>query len=105
MKKQLLSIFAAVAVGSVFAQVPATDWSTNQNAIFPAPTSVTFPGVKFMDAVDANVVWIHGFDAQNPNRAYNWYSKTTNGGTSFTGGNIFSETNTYVVPDIEGIDG
>lgn len=102
MKKQLLSIFAAVAVSSVFAQVPATSWSTNQNAVFP--TSVANPGVKIMDAVDANVVWIHGFDAAAPNRAYNWYSKTTNGGTSFTGGNIFSDTNTYVVSNMEGID-
>ena len=104
MKKQLLSIFAAVAVSTVFAQVPATDWSTNQDAIFPSPSSVTFPGVKLMDAVDANVVWVTGWDLAQPNRAYNWYSRTVNGGSSFAGGNIYSDTNTYVLANMEGID-
>ena len=102
MKKQLLSIFAAVTVSTVVAQVPAAAWSTNQHAIFP--TSVANSGVKFMDAVDANVVWVTGIDYAAPSRNYNWYSRTINGGTSFAGGNIFSDTNTYVVANMEGID-
>jgi len=102
MKKQLLSIFAAVTVSTVFAQVPATAWSTNQHAIFP--TSVANSGVKFMDAVDANVVWVTGIDYAAPSRNYNWYSRSINGGALFAGGNIFSDTNTYVLANMEGID-
>lgn len=104
MKKQLLSIFAAVSVGAMFAQVPSADWSTNQNAVFPAPASVSFKGVKFMDAVDANVVWVTGWDLAAPRRNYNWYSRTTDGGATFAGGNIFSDTNTYVIANMEAID-
>lgn len=108
MKKQLLSIIAALTVGTAMAQlVPSTSWSTNQNALFP-PSSAggSLPGVKFMDAVDANVVWVIGWDYGNgqTSRNYNWYSRTINGGTSFSGGNVFSDTNTYVIANMEGID-
>ena len=51
MKKQLLSIFAALTVGSVIAQ-PSADWSISQNAAF-TNTSV---GIRFLDAVDQTVI-------------------------------------------------
>ncbi len=102
MKKQLLSILAALTVGSVMAQVPAAAWSTNQNAIFP--TTAVNTGVKYMDAVDANVVWVIGWDLAAPNRNYNWYSRTINGGSTFAGGNIFSDTNTFKLANMEAID-
>ncbi|MDI1354356.1 MAG: T9SS type A sorting domain-containing protein [bacterium] len=105
MKRQLLSIIAALTVGTAMAQVPSTSWATNQNAVFAASSSVaTNPGVKFMDAVDANVVWVIGTDWGAPSRNYNWYSRTINGGTSFAGGNVFSDTNTYNIANMEGID-
>jgi photosystem II stability/assembly factor-like uncharacterized protein len=103
MKKQLLTIFSALMVGSAIAQVPSPSL-TNQDATFPNATSITFPGIKFLDAVDANVVWAIGYDAQAPNRNYNWWSKTTNGGTSFTNGNVFPDTSTYQIANMEGID-
>ena len=104
MKKQLLSIFAALTMSTMFAQVPAAVWSTNQDAIFP--TSVANSGVKFMDAVDANVVWVIGKDyaATGFNRNYNWYSRSINGGATFAGGNVYSDTNTYIIANLEGID-
>jgi len=101
MKKQLLSIFAAISVSTMLAQVPAAVWATNQDAIYPS--AVTSSGVKFMDAVDANVVWVIGRDYANT-RNYNWFSRTTNGGTSFTGGNVYSDTNTYIIANMEAID-
>lgn len=102
MKKQLLSIVAAMAVGTVSAQSPSPDWSINQNAIFP--TALPNTGVKFMDAVDANVVWVTGWDLGALNRAYNWYSRSIDGGATFNGGNIFPDTNTYVISNMEAID-
>lgn len=102
MKKQLLTILSAVSVSALFAQVPSVDWPTNQDAVFP--TTVVNSGVKFMDAVDANVVWVTGMDLAAPNRAYNWYSRSTNGGATFAGGNIYSDTNTYVVANMEALD-
>jgi len=102
MKKQILSIFAALSVSTMIAQVPAAAWATNQNAIFPS-TTAGLPGVKFMDAVDANVVWVIGRDWSNI-RNPNWYSRTTNGGTSFTGGNVHTDTSTYIIANMEAID-
>ena len=104
MKKQLLSIFAAVSLSSMLAQVPSASWATNQQAIFPTNASVQLPGVKIMDALDVNVVWVTGFDGAAPNRNYNWYSRTINGGVTFTGGNIYSDTNTFRIANMEGID-
>lgn len=100
MKKQLLSIFAALTVSSAIGQIASSSWSISQNAAF-TPTSV---GIRFMDAVDANVVWVTGYDGFAPRRNYNWFSRTLNGGTTFTAGNIFPDTNTYVLANMEGID-
>lgn len=103
MKKQLLSIFVAtVAATAAIAQVPSSSWNLNQNATYS--TTVANPAVKFMDAVDANVVWTVGMDAANVTRNYNWYSRTTNGGNSFNSGNIFSDTSTFIIANLEGID-
>jgi hypothetical protein len=111
MKKQLLSIFASLAVGTVMAQSPSPSWSISQNAAFTNGSI----GIKFMDAVDNNVLWVMGYDGTtgNTRRNYNWYSRTTNGGNTFTAGVIYAstvtpligDTNTYVVANMEGIDG
>ena len=100
MKKQLLSIIAALMVGTTVAQTPSPSWTISQNAAFTS----TAVGIKFLDAVDPNVVWVFGYDGFAPRRNYNWVSHTINGGTTFTAGNIFPDTNTYVVANMEGID-
>lgn len=100
MKKQLLSIFAAVAVSTVFAQTASPSWSISQNAAF----TNTAAGIRIIDAVDANVVWLTGFDGTAPSRNYSWFSRTTNGGTTFTAGTIFADTNNYVIANMEGVD-
>ncbi len=104
MKKQLLSLVAAAAVISVSAQTPSPQWTINQQAIFPSSPTFTAPGIKFIDAVDTNVIWTVGMDWADTDRNYNWYSRSLNGGTTFTGGNIFSDTSTYQIANLEGID-
>lgn len=100
MKKQLLSIFATLAASVVVAQIPSPSWTISQNASF----SVTSAGHRFMDAVDANVVWLAGYDGANASRSYNWFSRTINGGTSYNSGNVFPDTNSYSLGNLEGID-
>lgn len=108
MKKQLLSIFGALAASSFVAQTVSPSWNNIQNAAF-TNTSV---GIKFMDAVDPNVMWVTGYDGSAPNRNYNWFSRTINGGTSFNSGVIFTstltpsigDTSTFVLSNLSAID-
>ena len=104
MKKQLLSLLAAAAVISASAQSPSPQWTINQQALFPTSPTFTAPGIKLIDAVDSNVIWTIGMDWADPQRNYNWFSRSLNGGTTFTGGNVFSDTNTYAIANLEGID-
>ena len=55
MKKKLLSICALVAI-TFGAQAQSPDWSTIQNTNF----SQVSAGIRYMDAVDANVIWATG---------------------------------------------
>src|SRR3954467_5483018 len=101
MKKQLLSFMAAVSVITLAAQ-PSPNW-TNRQTTYTTSSSPVAPGVKFLDVVDSNVIWTVGREWSAPSMNYNWYSRTVNGGTSWTSGNIFSDTNTYVIANLEGI--
>ncbi len=109
MKKTLLSIFGALAVSSAIGQASAS-WSVTQNAAWPKVST----GVRLLSAVDANVVWAHGYDGTNGNtgRNYSWFTKTSNGGNTYTSGNIYSstvtpiigDTNSYKIAGLEGVD-
>jgi hypothetical protein len=109
MKKTLLSIFGALAVSSAIGQASAS-WSVTQNAAWPKVST----GVKLLSAVDANVLWAHGYDGTtgNTGRNYSWFTKTSNGGTSYTSGNIFTstvtpvigDTNSFKIASLEGVD-
>lgn len=102
MKKSLLSIFgAALVTGVVAQQTPSPFWTTTLNTNFPH----TSAGVVYLDAVDPNVVWMIGNYGTAPGRNVNHFSRTINGGTSFTSGTIYADTNTYVVANLDGIDG
>lgn len=100
MKKLLLTI-GTVAAGVMMAQTPSPSWTISQNAGFPQPSA----GVRFLDAVSPNDVWAVGYDGTAPGLNYNWFAKTNNGGNTWTGGNIFADTSTYVLANLEGIDG
>lgn len=109
MKKTLLSIFGALAVSSAIGQASAS-WSVTQNAAWPKVST----GVRLLSAVDANVVWAHGYDGTtgNTGRNYSWFTKTSNGGNTYTSGNIFSstltpvvgDTNSFKIASLEGVD-
>jgi photosystem II stability/assembly factor-like uncharacterized protein len=102
MKNSLLTFFGLAALGSAVAQqTPSPSWTISQNASF----SITSAGVRFLDAVDQNTVWLLGYDGTAPGLDYNWWSKTTNGGTTYTSGNVYADTNTYVPANMEGVDG
>ena len=99
MKKTLLSIGILASV-TVLAQTPSPDWTTIQNTSFTLATS----GVRFMDAVDANVLWASNYDGSAPSKNYNAFTRTINGGASFNTGNVFADTSTYVISSIEGVN-
>src|ERR1700752_3086676 len=99
MKKNLLYL-GLFASSMVIAQTPNPDWSNLQATNFPQPSA----GVRYLDAVNDNVVWATGYDGTSPSRNYSWFITSSNGGTNFTSGNVFPDTNTYVIGSIEGID-
>ena len=100
MKKQLLSILTVLSISTLLAQVPSPSWTISQNASF----SITSAGHRFLDVVNANVVWLAGYNGVAPGQNVNWFSRTINGGTSYNSGNIYSDTNTYQLANLEGVD-
>ena len=76
-KLLLLSIFLA-ANGAIYSQ-----W-TSQATGFPAAST----GVDEIDIVDANTVWAKGYDGTAGNANYQLFTRTTNGGATWTPGAI-----------------
>ncbi len=109
MKKTLLTILSLGSLVTAFAQVPSPNWTITQNAGMP----IVSAGVKFLDAVDQNTVWLTGYDGTNASLNINYWSVTTNGGTTYTSGLIWQstvtpnvgDTNTYRLSNLEAIDG
>ena len=55
MKKTLLTTLGLACMTAAIAQqVPSPSWTITQNASF----SITSAGIKFIDAVDINTVWV-----------------------------------------------
>ncbi len=98
MKKNLLTILGAAGILTVGAQ--SANWQLLQN------TTYTFASgsCKYLDVVSSNVVWGAGYSGAAVSQNHCDYTKTTNGGTSFSGGQIYADTNTYVLANMEGID-
>ncbi|MBK9285152.1 MAG: T9SS type A sorting domain-containing protein [Sphingobacteriaceae bacterium] len=102
MKKTLLTILGLLGLTAAFGQpMPSPSWTIQQNASF----SITSAGIRFLDAIDVNTVWVTGYNGGAPNQNYNWWAKSTDGGTTFTSGNTYADTNTYIMANMEGIDG
>jgi hypothetical protein len=106
MKKHLLTIFGTASLISAVSQV-SPSWTINQNAAWP----IVSAGTRFLDAVNPNVVWAIGYDGASANRNYNWFTRTINGGATYTSGVVYSgtnaaigDTNTYRIANLEGID-
>ncbi len=92
-KKSLLSI---LSLGFLFTKAqPSPSWTNLQNSNFP----VTAAGIKFLDAVDQNVVWAFGYDGMAPNRNYNWVTRSIDGGLNFSAAPIVASTLNPAVGD------
>jgi photosystem II stability/assembly factor-like uncharacterized protein len=98
MKKSLLTIFSLALSFGAFSQA-SPSW-TMQNSNFPNVST----GIRYMDAVDANVVWAIGYDGTAPNSTTNYFTRTTNSGTNWNPGLIWPDTNSFVPSSIQGID-
>lgn len=100
MKKNLLSLFVLGSTSLIAQQVPSPEWSTIQNTNFPQVAA----GIRYLDAVNANVIWASGFDGFAGGSNYNWFTTSVDGGNTFSYGDVFADTNTYVISSIEGIN-
>ncbi len=94
MKKTLLSIFGVAAIMTSVAQ-PSPSWNNLQNSNFP----IVSAGIKFLDAVDQNVVWAFGYDGMAPSRNYNWVARSVDGGANFFASPVVSSTVTPAIGD------
>ncbi len=95
MKNFLLPIFAAASIG-----LGAQTW-TQQNTGFPQPST----GANPVRIVDANTVWALGYDGSATAANFQTFSKTVNGGVSWTPGSINVGNPTYLVSDLTAVSG
>lgn len=102
MKKTLLTLATVGLSVGAFAQATVSPfWNIVQNSNLPQAQA----GIRFLDATDANNVWAIGYDGLAPGLNYNWYTRSSNGGTSFTSGNVYADTNTYVLANLDAVNG
>ena len=102
MKKQVFTILSVGFTAAIMAQnpTPSPFWNIIQNPLWP----INSGGVRYMDAVNPNVVWCTGYDGTAPNKAYNFFARTIDGGNTWNNGNVFADTNTYIISNIEGVN-
>jgi photosystem II stability/assembly factor-like uncharacterized protein len=97
MKKLLLSVFVLTA-GGIYAQ----SW-TEQNSGFATPSR----GINEIDIVDANTVWAIPYDGDGvaPVENVQEFTKTTDGGTTWTAGIVDLGDPLLAINNISAIDG
>ncbi|HKC68893.1 MAG TPA: T9SS type A sorting domain-containing protein [Bacteroidia bacterium] len=97
MKKILLTLSLFVAcIGATFSQSSAIWEAHNINVD-------TSRGIRWMHAVDTNIVWALTYDGGVPSRASNVFVKTGNGNV-FTHGTFMPDTNRFNSSNISAID-
>src|ERR1051326_4373520 len=100
MKKSLLFIAMCVAALSGTSQiVPSPSWPS-QSANYANIST----GTQWFDVVNDTVVWCLGYDGTAPNANFREFTRTVNGGTLYTSGFMYPDTNTYHPSSIEGIN-
>lgn len=96
MKKILLTAFALIAYTSASAQY----WST-QNSGFATASR----GISGLEVYDANTVWAFAYDGASSSSSTNVqeFTKTSNGGTTWTAGNINLGNPALHITNISGV--
>lgn len=100
MKKSLLTILGMAGLSTILAQTPSPAWQTLQNTSYTLASAST----KFLDVVSSQVVWGVGYSGVGVSANFNDFTRTTDGGNTWTTGYLYADTNTYVVSNMEGID-
>ncbi|MGD1318793.1 T9SS type A sorting domain-containing protein [Chryseobacterium sp. 2R14A] len=96
MKKILLSAFALIISSSSFSQY----WST-QNTGFATASR----GISGMEVYDANTVWAFAYDGVTSTNNIQEFTKTSNGGTTWTAGSINVGNPAMTITNISGVSG
>lgn len=96
MKKVLLSVATLIISSTVFSQT----WNT-QNTGF----TVASRGIAGMEVYDANTVWAFASDGTPANANVQEFTKTSNGGTTWTAGSIDVGDPTLTITNISGVSG
>jgi PKD repeat protein len=97
MKKSLLSLIVLLAMSAgAFAQL--TYWTEQNSGLADSR------GITDMFAVDANIVWAAAYDGTAPTNACVDFTRTTNGGNTWTAGTITPATGTSIA-NITAVDG
>ncbi|QQQ26981.1 T9SS type A sorting domain-containing protein [Chryseobacterium indoltheticum] len=96
MKKVLFSAFALMVSSSAFSQY----WST-QNTGF----STASRGISGMEVSDANTAWAFAYDGVTPTNNVQEFTKTSNGGTTWTSGAINVGNPALTITNISGVSG
>lgn len=96
MKKILLSAFALAISSSAFSQF----WST-QNTGFTAASR----GISGIEVFDANTAWAFAYDGVTSTNNIQEFTKTSNGGTTWTSGAINVGNPALTITNISGVSG
>lgn len=99
--KKAVSLFLITWVFVGFSQqVLSPNWNIKQNTNFPWAGSI----VRYLSVPSSNVVWATGYDNFAPNRTYNNFTTSKNGGLTYTCGTVFSDTLDYGLSSIFALD-
>lgn len=94
MKKVLLSVLGLSA-----AFMSAQTWTT-QNTNFPA----TSTGITKVQAVNSSLAWAFGYDGSGGGANLQVFTKTTNGGTTWTPGTFSIGLSSLLISDLTAVD-
>lgn len=83
-----------------YSQTLSPYWNIKQNVSFPWSGSI----VRYLSVPNPNVVWATGYDNFAPNRTYNYFTTSKNGGATYTCGTVFSDTLDYGLSSIYALD-
>lgn len=97
MKKILLSAFTMTVFVNAYSQL---SW-TQQNSGF----SSTSTGISTIAIADNNTAWGLGYDGAVLPANFQTFSRTTNGGTTWTAGSINVGNSNYLISDLTAISG